>query len=58
MKNELEMFQKLIDTTCILCDWIQAELESVSSDQTESILPEMLDVTGRFAKNVHDILHM
>lgn len=47
--KELEVSQKLIDTTCTLCDWIQEELKNASSVQTESILPEMIEATTRLA---------
>lgn len=41
------MNNKINETINALCDWIQAELKNVSSVDTESILPAVIDATAK-----------
>lgn len=41
------MNEEIEKTIYVLCKWIQNKLENTFSDQTESILPAMIEATAK-----------
>ncbi|EFC05619.1 hypothetical protein HMPREF9013_1322 [Bulleidia extructa W1219] len=41
------MNEEIEKTISVLCKWIQRELKNASSDQTESILPAVIEATAK-----------
>ena len=46
-RKENTMNEEIEKTIYVLCKWIQNKLENTSSDQTESILPAMIEATTK-----------
>lgn len=50
-EHGLNMNEEITNTINALCKWIQKELKTASSGQTESILPTVINATAELIKS-------